>query len=164
MELRKNWLISLRTLSIKSVFNRTRKRGRENHLGRLRRMAGNEQGSQAIEFVGVLPLFLLMILIVTQFVYAGVTVVVAKQVAMEGARAAMVELTSGANYEAAVRNAAGKYKVNSLSKHEYISGSDTYVTVKVTLESPIVTGGLFRSSGISLPVSSEVTVRKEELE
>ncbi|MEV5030607.1 TadE/TadG family type IV pilus assembly protein [Paenibacillus sp. LPE1-1-1.1] len=127
-------------------------------------MAGNEQGSQAIEFVGVLPLFLLMILIVTQFVYAGVTVVVAKQVAMEGARAAMVELTSGANYEAAVRNAAGKYKVNSLSKHEYISGSDTYVTVKVTLESPIVTGGLFRSSGISLPVSSEVTVRKEELE
>lgn len=161
MELRKNWLTNLRTLSIKSVFNR--KRGRENHLGRLRRLTGNEQGSQAIEFVGVLPLFLLMILIVTQFVYAGVTVVVAKQVAMEGARAAMVELTSGANYEAAVRNAAGKYKVNSLSKHEYISGSDTFVTVKVTLESPIVTGGLFRSSGISLPVSSEVTVRKEEL-
>lgn len=162
MELRKNWWTSLKILSIKLVFNR--RRGRVNPIGPLRRLVGNERGSQAIEFVGVLPLFLLMILIVTQFVYAGVTVVVAKQVAMEGARAAMVELTSGANYETAVRNAAGKYKVNSLSKHEYVSGSDTYVTVKVTLESPIVTGGLFRSSGITLPVSSEVTVRKEDME
>lgn len=122
----------------------------------------NQRGAQAIEFVGVLPLFILMVLIIFQFASSAITAVTVKQAVMEGARAAMVEEQGESGYQTAIRNFAGKYDIKEMSKQEYSSGGDTYVTVKVTLESPLVSGALFNTSGLSIPISSSVTVRKEE--
>lgn len=122
----------------------------------------NERGAQAIEFVGVLPLFILMVLIVFQFASAAITAVTVKQAAMEGARAAMVEESSGGSYQTAIKNFTGNYVVKEMSKTEFGSGDNQYVTVKVTLESPVISGTFFNSNGISIPISSSVTVRKEQ--
>lgn len=129
----------------------------------VRQHLGNERGAQAIEFVGVLPLFFLMVLIVFQFASAAITAVTVKQAVMEGARAAMVEQSGESGYQTAVRNFAGSYKIAEMSKSEYSSGGNTYVTVKVTLESPMLSSNLFDTSGLSIPISSSATVRKEEL-
>ncbi len=120
----------------------------------------NEKGSQAIEFIGVLPLFLLMILIVWQFALAAAAAVTAKQAAMEGARAAMVEEVQETSYETAVRNAASGYKVSKVAKQET---SDGYVKVSVTLNAPLLSNAkLFNTKGLELPVTAEATVRKEK--
>lgn len=139
---------------IKSKFNVSGGRAAARPFSRFLR---NERGAQAIEFVGIIPLFLLMILVVAQFALVGITAVVAKQAAMEGARAAMVADGSGPGYETAVRNTAGGYKIRNISR----STNGEYVTVRVELESPMVTGSLF-GSGWALPISTQVTVMKEK--
>ncbi|MEW4371507.1 TadE/TadG family type IV pilus assembly protein [Paenibacillus kandeliae] len=130
----------------------------------IRQHLQNERGAQAIEFVGVLPLFFLMVLIVFQFASAAITAVTVKQAVMEGARAAMVEQSGESGYQTAIRNFAGNYKIADMSKSEYSSGGNTYVTVKVTLESPMLSSNLFDTSGLSIPISSSATVRKEDLD
>jgi Flp pilus assembly protein TadG len=122
-----------------------------------------QRGSQAIEFIGILPLFLLMILIVWQFALVAITAVTAKEAAMEGARAAMVEEAGDSGYETAVRSVASPYDPVA-TKSEFGSGGNTYVTVKVTLKAPLLANNqLFDTSGLELPVSSQVTVRKEKI-
>lgn len=153
--LRKLW-ISLRASLIKLVFKPRKVKCALSAIS-------NERGSQTIEFIGVLPLFLLMILILFQFTYAAITAVTAKQAAMEGARAAMVEDAGGAGFETAIRNTAGNFKISSMTKSEFASGTDTYVKIKVVLEAPLIMNkGWFDTSGLSLPITSEVTVRKEK--
>jgi hypothetical protein len=113
----------------------------------------------------VLPLFLLMILIVWQFALAAAAAVTAKHAAMEGARAAMVEDVRDTSFETAVRNAASSYKIKRVDKQEFGSGADTYVKVSVTLNAPLIMNDkLFDTSGLELPITAEVTVRKEKRE
>lgn len=114
-----------------------------------------------IEFMGILPLFLLMIIIVCQFAISASAAVTAKAAAMDGARVAITE--NGDDYDTAVRNVASSYKVLSISKSESSDGKFTYVTVKVTLEVPLLNNArVFNTTGLSIPVSSEVTLKKEE--
>lgn len=153
---RRNWWISLKDSSIKSAFDAPIPGGWLRHLR-------SERGSQTIEFIGVLPLFLLMIIIVWQFALAAAASITAKQAAMEGARAAMVEDVQGTGYETAVRNAVSSYKIKQVSKQEFGYGSDTYVKVSVTLDAPLIMNDkLFNTSGLELPITAEVTVRKEK--
>jgi Flp pilus assembly protein TadG len=116
----------------------------------------DQRGSQAIEFVAVLPLFMLVVVVVLQFASAATAKVTAEAAAMDGARMAMVE----GNYQEAVRMVVdGKYSVESVS----MQANGDYVTVKVTLQVPLLdSDGIFDTSGLSLPVSAEVTMRKEE--
>ncbi|WP_194843261.1 TadE/TadG family type IV pilus assembly protein [Paenibacillus sp. FSL W8-1187] len=152
----------LRSSRRKSKASSTRSRFKSASGGRqavrpLFRSLRDERGAQAIEFVGIVPLFLLMVLVVVQFALVGMTAVVAKQAAMEGARAAMVADGAGPHYEQAVRNTAGSYGIREISRSE----SGEYVTVRVVLESPMVTGSLF-GSGWAVPISTQVTVMKEK--
>jgi len=149
---RKNWSISLNHLLTRSAFD---VRGRNGVLGCLR----NEKGSQAIEFIGVLPLFLLMVIVVWQFALAAAAAVTAKHAAMEGARAAMVEEVHGTNVETAVRNAASSYEVSRITKQN-VDGE--YVKVSVTLNAPLLNARIFQTDGLKLPITAEVTVRKEK--
>jgi hypothetical protein len=101
-----------------------------------------------------------MILIIWQFALTAAAAVTAKQAAMEGARAAMVEEAQGTNYETAVRNAALNYKVSNVTKEE---SSEGYVKVSVTLNAPLLTNvKLFNTTGLELPITAEATVRKEK--
>ncbi|WP_284239462.1 TadE/TadG family type IV pilus assembly protein [Paenibacillus glycanilyticus] len=114
-----------------------------------------------IEFMGILPLFLLMIIIVCQFAISASAAVTAKAAAMDGARVAITENSD--DYETAVRNVASSYKVLSVARSESSDGKFTYVTVKVTLEVPLLNNArVFNTTGLSIPVSSEVTLKKEE--
>lgn len=152
----------MQSIKSKLVDNQSTYTGDVPSTGGWRQYLHNQRGAQAIEFVGVLPLFILMVLIVFQFASAAITAVTVKQAVMEGARVAMVEDQGNAGYQTAIRNFAGEYNIKEMSKQEYSSGGDTYVTVKVTLESPLVSGALFNTSGLSIPISSSATVRKEE--
>jgi Flp pilus assembly protein TadG len=125
-------------------------------LVRMFRYLRNQRGSQAIEFVAILPLFALVILVILQFAMAATAKVTAEAAAMDGARMAMV---SG-DYEGAARKVAQKYNVTSVSKQD----NGDYVTVTVTLQVPLLNNDeLFNTTGLSLPVTAEVTMRKEEL-
>ncbi|WJH34645.1 pilus assembly protein [Paenibacillus sp. CC-CFT747] len=118
----------------------------------------NEKGSQSIELIGALPLFLLMIIIVWQCAMVASAALSAKAAAMEGARAAMVE----GDYDRAARNMLGSYEVTSVSSSDV--GSD-YIQVSVTLNAPLLMSDkLFNTSGLSLPITSKVTLRKESKE
>jgi Flp pilus assembly protein TadG len=124
-------------------------------VGRLRLLT-EERGSQAIEFVAVLPLFLLAVIIVWQFALAATAKVTAEAAAMDGARMAIVS-DDRADVEAAVSKVAHQYE-HSVS----LSHDDRYVTVRVTLQVPLLNqDGLFDTAGLSLPVSAAVTLRKE---
>ncbi len=117
----------------------------------------NQRGSQAIEFVAILPLFTLVVLVVLQFAMAATAKVTAEAAAMDGARMAMVD----GDYDGAARKVAQKYSVTSVSKQD----DGEYVTVSVTLQVPLLNNDeLFKTTGLSLPVTAEVTMRKEELE
>jgi len=121
----------------------------------------NERGSQLLEFVGILPLFLLMIIIVIQFAMAASAAVTAKAAAMDGARVAITD--NGNEYITAVQNVASSYQITSVSKSESSDGMFTYVTVHVTLEAPLLNNStLFNTTGLSIPVSAKVTLKKED--
>ncbi|MBP1930697.1 TadE/TadG family type IV pilus assembly protein [Ammoniphilus resinae] len=113
----------------------------------------NERGSQAIEFVAVLPLFFLMIAIVWQFTIAAGAKMTVEAAAMDGARMAIVD----GDYVSAATNVASGYQGVQVSK----SDMGNYVKVRVQLQVPLINHGFFRTTGLSLPVSSEVTLRKE---
>lgn len=121
----------------------------------------NERGSQLLEFVGILPLFLLMIIIVIQFAIAASAAVTAKAAAMDGARVAITD--SGNDYRTAVQNVASSYNITSISKSESSDGMFTYVTVHVTLEAPLLNNSaMFNTTGLSIPISAKVTLKKED--
>lgn len=123
----------------------------------------NERGSQLIEFAGILPLFLLMILIVVQFALAASAAVTAKAAAMDGARVAITREGFDEHYKQAVNNVASGYNVTSITRSESSDGLFEYVTVKVTMEVPLLNNdALFDTTGLSLPVTAEVTLKKEE--
>jgi predicted transcriptional regulator len=125
-------------------------------LVRIFRYLRNQRGSQAIEFVAILPLFALVILVILQFAMAATAKVTAEAAAMDGARMAMVN----GDYEGAARKVAQKYEVTSVSKQD----NGDYVTVTVTLQVPLLNNDdLFKTTGLSLPVTAQVTMRKEEL-
>lgn len=121
----------------------------------------DERGSQTIEFVAILPLFTLVVLIVWQFALAATAKVTAEAAAMDGARMAIVS-DERDDVVAAVSKVAHQYE-HTVS----LSGDKTgeYVTVKVTLQVPLLDqDALFDTTGLSLPVSAEATLRKEQLE
>lgn len=121
----------------------------------------NERGSQTIEFVGVMPFFLLMIVIVWQFAVVAGAAITAKAAAMDGARAAMVD--DSVQYETAVRNVAGGYPIDKIERKSVLEGGEEYVTVKVKLRVPLFRHKvLVDMSKLTVPVSAEVTVRKEK--
>jgi len=121
----------------------------------------NERGSQTIEFVGVMPFFLLMIVIVWQFAVVAGAAITAKAAAMDGARVAMVD--DSGQYETAVRNVAGAYSIEAIERKSVIENGEEYVTVKVKLQVPLWRQKvLFDLSKLNVPVSAEVTVRKEK--
>ncbi|RXT07829.1 TadE/TadG family type IV pilus assembly protein [Ammoniphilus sp. CFH 90114] len=113
----------------------------------------NERGSQAIEFVAVLPLFFLMVTIVWQFAAGAGAKLTAEAAAMDGARMAIVD----GDYQAAAQNVASRYQGVVVTKAE----SGDYVTVSVRLEVPLFSNAFFNTTGLSLPISSDVTLRKE---
>ncbi|MBO8165504.1 MAG: pilus assembly protein [Brevibacillus sp.] len=116
----------------------------------------NERGSQTIEFVAILPLFTLVVIIVWQFALAATAKVTAEAAAMDGARMAIVSENLD-EVKAAVSKVAHQY-VHAVS----LSGDREYVTVKVTLQVPLLDqDAFFDTTGLSLPVSAEVTLRKE---
>lgn len=117
-----------------------------------------ERGSQAIEFVAVLPLFLFMVIIVWQFALAATAKVTAEAAAMDGARMAIVS-DDRKDVEAAVSKVAYRYDHTvALSTDE----AEGYVTVRVTLQVPLLDQDVwFDTTGLSLPVSAAVTLRKE---
>ncbi|UFJ40800.1 pilus assembly protein [Brevibacillus humidisoli] len=118
----------------------------------------NERGSQAIEFVAVLPLFSLMIIIVWQFALASTAKVTAEAAAMDGARMAIVSDDRG-DVEKAVSKVAHQYEHTVSLSDE----GDDYVTVQVTIQVPLLDqDALFDTTGLSLPVSAEVSLRKEQ--
>ena len=126
----------------------------------IRTLAGlvrNDRGSQAIEFVGVLPLFLLMIVIIWQVALAADRYITVKAAAMEGARAGVV-VTDGTGSSAAERAAK-----NVAGAAAQVTSSDggTYFTVKVEMKVPLLNNSLFKTNGLALPVSSSVTLRKD---
>ncbi len=57
---------------------------------RLEQLAAREEGAEIIEFLGLLPILLMVGLIIVQLLLAGQTMMVALSAAREGARAAVV--------------------------------------------------------------------------
>lgn len=124
---------------------------------KMKKWVKDEKGSVTIEFVGIIPLLLLMVVIIMQFAMVANTKIAAESAAMEGARMAIVD----GDHNAAARNTASKYHVESVTKAETIEGDHTYVTVKVTINAPLIHNNWFKTNHLTLPVSSEVTMRKE---
>lgn len=73
----------------------------------MRKRLGSEEGSQLIEFIGVLPLLMLLVLIIWQFVLAGGTQLVAMAAAMEGAHALAIGDPPNQAQQAAVNASLG---------------------------------------------------------
>lgn len=67
----------------------------------------SEEGSQVIEFIGVLPLVMLLVMIVWQFILAGGTELVAMNAAMEGAHALAIRDGGAQAHQAAVNSSLG---------------------------------------------------------
>jgi Flp pilus assembly protein TadG len=89
----------------------------------------NEDGSEIIEFLGLLPLLLMIGLIIVQVLLAGQTIMVANSAAREGARAAAVCEDVGG---AVVRASPG------FSPQIQRIPNGTEVTVKVSLQVPTI--------------------------
>jgi pilus assembly protein CpaE len=109
------------------------------HRGLLGRLAG-ERGQVAVEFGGVLPLFLLLVIVLWQVGLTGYTYVVAGHAAREGARKLAVDPTDGPK-EFPYRDEANAALPKPWRHGSAIDKTDE-VTVKVSLRVPMFLPGV----------------------
>ncbi|HEU4323631.1 MAG TPA: TadE/TadG family type IV pilus assembly protein [Roseiflexaceae bacterium] len=125
-------------------------------LGRLLR---DERGAELVEFLGFLPLVLMIIVVGWQFALVGYTGVVAASAAREGARAAAAGEDAG---QAVVWASPGFDRRREwTSSGVCFGGSGQPVTVRVQLEVPHVAVPFLGSLGVRPKVSASATLRCE---
>lgn len=107
------------------------RRARQLAVGALLR---RERGLQTIEFVGLMPLVVLICLIILQFSLAGYALVVANAAARDAARAAAASADKQATAEKWAMKSANPLKVRSVSA---VSSGEN-LTVEVKVEVPMV--------------------------
>jgi hypothetical protein len=118
----------------------------------LHRLAADERGVELVEFLGFIPILLLLLVFAWQFLLVGYTGIIASGAAVEGARAAATR----ENVERAVRNASpgydGQREWRPLAGYPCNGGSHL-VTIQVRLEVPHVSfpfvGGLGRYPNVT---------------
>ncbi|WP_035298876.1 TadE/TadG family type IV pilus assembly protein [Brevibacillus thermoruber] len=108
---------------------------------RLKRIISSEKGSVTIEFIGILPLFFLIMLICWQFLIGVYGVIVAQSAANEAAKVYAITQNEGdalAAAEHVLHSAGGGVGYNS--GESYVKGpdSDGYFTVTVGANLDIV--------------------------
>jgi pilus assembly protein CpaE len=107
--------------------------------GLLGRLAG-ERGQVAVDFSGVLPLFVLLVIVLWQIGLTGYTYVVAGHAAREGARKLAVDPTDGPK-DFPYRDEAKAALPKPWRAHSSIDKTDA-VTVKVSLRVPMFLPGV----------------------
>ncbi len=126
----------------------------------LSRVLNSDKGSQAIEFIAVLPLFTIVIIMIMQSALLAITAVKAHSAAVEGARAAAVaENDRKSEAREAVNQAVVTEDIINFSM---TTGVDS-VTVEVELNTPMVIDLLDEEvfeKGLS--VGGSATMKKEE--
>lgn len=126
-----------------------------------RRYLWDEHGVELIEFLGFVPLVLLILVIAWQFILVGYTGVVASGAAREGARAAAVR----EDVDRAVRFASpgfdGRRQWTALGGYPCSTYSGGPVTIQVRLEVPHVTFPFIGALNQYPVVTSKATMRCE---
>jgi len=122
----------------------------------MKKTLSEEDGSQLVEFIGVLPLVMATILIGWQFFLAGHTFIVTANAAREGARALAVCGASSGDAIAAVRRSVPAGYTPSTSP----SAGGSAVTVQVSNQIPVI--DIFSSVDEWMPdVTFQAVMRKE---
>ena len=116
----------------------------------MNRFIKSQDGSQILEFVVLIPFFIIIVLIIWQFALAGYTMVVAAAAAQNGARAA----AAGNDGVAAASKTAYGFKTKVTEEKK-----PAEVTIKVTLEVPLIKIAFLE--GRRVPVSSTATMPLE---
>ncbi|MFN8487655.1 MAG: TadE family protein [Caldilineaceae bacterium] len=120
-------------------------------------MLAEENGSQLVEFIGILPLIMATVLIGWQFFLAGHTFIVTANAAREGARALAV---CGANGGDAIQAVQRSVPSGYTPMVEPNDGSGS-VTVKVTNQIPVI--DIFANYQEYMPpVKFQAVMRKEK--
>jgi Flp pilus assembly protein TadG len=135
------------------------------HLYRALRASGrllrDEKGVETIEFLGLIPLVLLILAITWQFILVGYTGIIAAGAAREGVRAAAVR----EDVERAVRYGSpgfdGRREWSALAGYPCSAYSGNPVTIQVQLEVPHVVLPFLGALNAYPKVTSVATMRCE---
>ena len=120
---------------------------------KIKRLQSDESGAELIEFIGVLPILLMVAMIVWQLIIAAQTFVIASSAAREGARAAAV--CPHGNITQAVQSASPGY-----DPEIRIGGGGGSVAVTVGLRIP--TFRIPYLPTLSLPTVYSTAVMRQE--
>jgi Flp pilus assembly protein TadG len=131
----------------------------------MRELWRDQRGAITIEFLGVIPLFILLILVVWQIAVVGLDILDAQAAARDGGRYAAShwhDAEQGGDFEANVANTVRDSfgKDNVYYKLQFNPGQDLVVdpsqdTVRVTVHTTIQSI-LFTNLGISLPYDCSI--------
>jgi Flp pilus assembly protein TadG len=125
----------------------------------VRRLAGDERGVELIEFLGFVPLVLLVFFIVWQFILITYTGLVTAGTAREGARAAVTLEAIDPAVAWGSPGFDGRREWSASASCQAYAGGPT--TVEVALETPRVTFPFLGALSRYPQVQSEATMRCE---
>jgi hypothetical protein len=123
------------------------------------RLARDERGVELIEFLGFIPIVLLMVAVAWQFMLVGYTGVVAAGAAREGARAAVTLEDVGSAVTRSSPGFEGRRRWSVSGGCPYYAGNA--VTVQVWLEVPHVTLPFLGALNLYPEVPVRATMRCE---
>lgn len=103
----------------------------------------DDKGSQTLEFVALIPFFLIMMLMVWQFGLVAYTMVVAESAAHDGARAA----AAGNNGVRAAKKTAYGFKVEAREKKDATEVSYTVILDVPMVKLPFLSEGKITMTG-----------------
>lgn len=102
----------------------------------MKKLLKNERGSAIIEFVSMVPLVLLLMMILWQFLVAGYAVIITQSAANEAAKVYSVTKDPGKAHSAAekiVQNAKATLKLNGYVNIQDLNSRDFKATVTVDM-------------------------------
>ncbi|MGN7402173.1 TadE family protein [Cytobacillus praedii] len=102
----------------------------------MKKLLKNERGSAIIEFISMVPLVLLLMMILWQFLVAGYAVIITQSAANEAAKNYSVTknpMEANAAAEKIVQNAKGILKLNGNVNIQNLSSRDFKATVTVDM-------------------------------
>ncbi|KOP83350.1 TadE family protein [Cytobacillus solani] len=102
----------------------------------MKKLLKNERGSAIIEFISMVPLVLLLMMILWQFLVAGYAVIITQSAANEAAKNYSVtkdRMEANAAAEKIVQNAKGILKLNGNVNIQNLSSRDFKATVTVDM-------------------------------